>query len=236
MSGDTHVTVSSVIPVLFNLTNKILKENQDDSTLTRNIKKYIIDYMEKKYADNKTKEILNIATFLDPRFKTDFVEGVDLETVHDNIIDQGMEIFSSHGMSNATAGSQTSLNGTQGDQEPPTKKKKLLLFLQKETWSTNGTSTSCNCTPIQQLQAEVEAYKISPKLGIDSDETPLMWWKNHSTVYPLLGKLSRRYLCICATSCTSERQFSTSSNIVTSSRSSLKPTKVNMLVFFAQNL
>ena len=47
--------------------------------------------MEKKDA-----EILNIATFLDPRFKTDFVEGVDLETVHDNIIDQGMEIFSSY--------------------------------------------------------------------------------------------------------------------------------------------
>ena len=176
---------------------------------------------------------MNIATFLDPRFKIDFVEGVDLETVHDNIIDQGMEIFSSQGMSNARAGSQTSLNGTQGGQEPHIK---LLLFLQKETGSTNGTSASCNRTPIQQLQAEVEAYKISPKLGIYSDETPLMWWKNHSTVYPLLGKLSRRYLCICATSCTSERQFSTSGNIVTSSRSSLKPTKVNMLVFLAQNL
>ena len=87
--------------------------------------------MEKKYADIKTKEILNIATFLDPRFKTDFVEGVDLETVHDNIIDQGMEIFSSHGMSNATAGSQTSLNGTQGGQEPPMKKKTIAVLAER---------------------------------------------------------------------------------------------------------
>ena len=184
LSGDTHVTVSSVIPVLFNLANKILKENQDDSTLIRNLKRYIIDYMEKKYADIKTREILNIATFLDTGFKTDFVEGVDLETVHDNIIDQGMEIFSSHGLSDAAASSQTNHIGTQGGQEPAIKKKKLLLFLQKETGSTHGTSTSSNCTPIQQLKAEVEAYKISPKLGIDSDETPLMWWKNHSTAYP----------------------------------------------------
>ena len=40
LSGNTHVAVSSVIPVLFNLADKILKENQDDSTLTRNIKNY----------------------------------------------------------------------------------------------------------------------------------------------------------------------------------------------------
>ena len=60
LSGDTHVTVSSVIPVLFKFVNKILKENENDSTLTRNIKKYITDYMEKKYADIKTKEYCNI--------------------------------------------------------------------------------------------------------------------------------------------------------------------------------
>lgn len=114
------------------------------------------------------------------------------------------------------------------------------MFLQKETGSTNGTANatlgSHTSTPIQQLQAEVEAYKTSPKLEIDSDDTPVKWWKNHSTVYPVLAKLARKYLCMCATSCTSERQFSTSGNIVTSSRSSLKPTKVNMLVFLAQNL
>ena len=93
MSGDTHVTVSSVIPVLYNLANKILKENENDSTLTKNIKKRVIDYMQEKYADSKTKEILNIVTFLDPRFKTDFVEGGDLETLHDNIIDQDMVVL-----------------------------------------------------------------------------------------------------------------------------------------------
>ena len=36
----------------------------------------IIDYTEEKYTNSKTKEILNIATFLDPRFKTDLVEGL----------------------------------------------------------------------------------------------------------------------------------------------------------------
>ena len=39
--------------------------------------------------------------------------------------------------------------------EPP-KKKKLLMFLQKESESTDDTATSCNRTPIQKLQAEVD--------------------------------------------------------------------------------
>ena len=236
LSGDIHVTVSSVIPVLYNLANKILKEKENDSTLTKNIKKRITDYMEEKYADSKTKETLNTATFLDPRFKMDFVEGIDLETVHDNIINQGMEILSNPNLSDAAARSQASCSSIQEGQEPPTKKKKLLMFLQKEIEPTSGTATLSNRTPIQQLQAEVEAYKTSPKLEIDSDVTPMMWWKNHSTIYPVLAKLSRKYLCMCATSCTSERQFSTSGNIVTSSQSSLKPSKVNMLMFLAQNL
>ena len=180
---------------------------------------------------------MNIATFLDPRFKTDFVEGGDLETLHDNTIDQGMEISSGPGLSDAAAGSQASHSNIQeGVEEPPTKKKNLLMFLQKESGSTDGTATLYNHTPIQKLQAEVEAYKMSPKLEIDSNKTPMRWWKNHSTVYPVLANLSRKYLCMCATNCTSEQLFSTSGNIVTSSRSSMKLTKVNMLVFLTQNL
>ena len=48
MSGDTHVAVSSVIPVLFNLANKILKENEDDSTLTRNINNTLLIIWKKR--------------------------------------------------------------------------------------------------------------------------------------------------------------------------------------------
>ena len=99
-----------------------------------------------------------------------------------------MEILSNPSLSDAAVSSQTSHSSTQ---EPPTKKK-LLMFLQKETGLIHITTTLCNHTPIQQLQTEVEAYKTSPKLKIDSDETHMRWWKDHSTVYPVLAKLSRK--------------------------------------------
>ena len=161
LSGDTHVTVSSVIPVLYNLANKILKEKQNDSTLTKNIKLRIIDYMEEKYTNFKTKEILNIATFLDPRFKTDFVEGVDLETVHDNIIDQGMEILSNPNLSDAAVRSQASI---QEGQEPPTKKRKLLMFLQKETGSASGTAVIVHLFNSYKLKLKLTKHHLNLRL------------------------------------------------------------------------
>lgn len=71
---------------------------------------------------------------------------------------------------------------------------------------------------------------------IDSTADPLAWWRDNETRYPLLAKLARKYMCICATSTASERVFSTAGNIATPVRSSLKPSKVNMLVFLSRNL
>ena len=50
-----------------------------------------------------------------------------------------------------------------------------------------------------------------------------------------LGKAAQKYLCICATSCASERLFSTAGNVVLSFKATLKPDKVDMLVFLSKN-
>ena len=89
--------------------------------------------MEEKYANSKTEEVLNIAVFLDPRFKTDYIERVDLEIVHDNMIDQGMETLSDPNLSNAIAKSQASCSSIQEGQEPSTKKKSIDVSV-KRNW------------------------------------------------------------------------------------------------------
>ena len=47
--------------------------------------------------------------------------------------------------------------------------------------------------------------------------------------FPLIAKLARKYLCVCATSVPSERLFSIGGKIV-DGRSRLKPDKVNELI------
>lgn len=83
-------------------------------------------------------------------------------------------------------------------------------------------------------EAEVNNYLMTP--AIDGEDDPLAWWRVHKISYPQLSIMARKYLCVPATSAPSERLFSTGGNIVTCTRSSLKPAKVNILVFLAKNL
>ena len=78
--------------------------------------------------------------------------------------------------------------------------------------------------------------RVKTKRANDVKSFPLEWWKAQEKQFPLLRRLIRRYLCICATSVPSERVFSAGGNIVTTSRSSLKPARVDQLVFLATNL
>ena len=65
------------------------------------------------------------------RFKMDFVEGIDLENVHNNIINQGIEILSNPNLSDAAARSQASCSSIQEGQEPLTKKKTIIVSAKK---------------------------------------------------------------------------------------------------------
>ena len=61
-------------------------------------------------------------------------------------------------------------------------------------------------------------YTILHHPILDVESHPLEWLKAPEKQFPLLGRLARRYLCICATSVPSERVFSDGGNIVTSLR------------------
>ena len=88
------------------------------------------------------------------------------------------------------------------------------------TSSTNAGTASLS----DQFKRELEMYLQYPSLDID--ESPLQWWKLECKRLPLLSIAARKYLCVCATSVTSERVFSIGGQVVNSRRSCLKPHKV----------
>ena len=55
LSGDTHVTVSSVIPVLHNLGSRVLSQEDDDTPLTKDIKKSVLDDLKARYSTLRSK-------------------------------------------------------------------------------------------------------------------------------------------------------------------------------------
>ena len=72
--------------------------------------------------------------------------------------------------------------------------------------------------------------------ALDIDESQLEWWKLECKCMPLLSAVAHKYLCVCATSVPSERVFSVGGQLVSQKRNSLKPEKVNNLIFYAKKL
>ncbi|XP_051535847.1 zinc finger BED domain-containing protein 4-like [Myxocyprinus asiaticus] len=77
LSGEQYVSVSYVKPVLHLFNNTIFEEKEGETELSKCIKRKILDYLNKKYDDPQTEEVLDMASVVDPRFK-DRVEAVKI--------------------------------------------------------------------------------------------------------------------------------------------------------------
>ena len=64
----------------------------------------------------------------------------------------------------------------------------------------------------------------------------LNWWRIHSPHFPLLANVAKQILCTPATSTPLERAFSKAGNLISAKRASLKPAKVDMVLFLNKNL
>lgn len=214
LSGEQYVSVSYLKPVLHLFNEQVLKPQDDDTQLTKDIKVRILDYLNEKYADQSTQELLDMASLLDPRFKTTYIEA-EMESL---AAEQGK--------------SAEGVPPVEAAEEIPAKKKKKSLgsFFKIK-------SRTCQAVPQSARESiEMELNSYLQTVEVDGETNPLEWWRQHEANFPRVASLAKKYLCIPATSSPSERAFSTSGNIITCRRSALKPETVDQLVFFAHNL
>ena len=97
-----------------------------------------------------------------------------------------------------------------------------LLFKSK-----NNTEKTDNQNVHDKIASELTRYMSEPAEPEESD--PLAWWKSRSSVYPYLSKTVKFYMCVQATSVSSERAFSLTGNLVTKKRNRLLPE--NVIIF-----
>nr|CAD2132579.1 unnamed protein product [Meloidogyne enterolobii] len=86
----------------------------------------------------------------------------------------------------------------------------------------------------QKSEVEVNEFLRDSKLKVTSNSAG--YWKVNAEKWPLLGKLVKKYHCTPATSCESERLFSTAGLIATDLRKSLLPENLEMLLTLHHNL
>lgn len=225
LSGENYVTVSSVLPMVELLNNSLLKQCEDDTDLVASMKKIVQDDINSRYTDSEIVTLLRLASLLDPRFKSKYLEESSLEVVKDTIISEISALRSLQ--------EQPSLPFP-NPEEPAKKRKTTLASFFKDNEVEQEDETRPLLSPEQKVQKELGTYLSTPR--IDMEVEPLAWWRHNCNVFPLLSTLAKKYLSVCATSSPSERLFSSSGHIVNSLRGNLNPEKVNMLVFLNNNL
>lgn len=234
LSGEKHVTISSVLPLLHHissLADSAEPPPEDEDNIDHDIKETIADYIIPRYADPKMQQLLAMCTTLDPRYKDYMVGKPEYDTARQKILLEMEELATSvNGGLDSAAASSSSVQTSALNPKPSLGE--LLNFITVSSHASEPLST------VESVTKEFELYISSPALPLKSTtgyNDPLAWWAKESSRFPTLSKLSAKYLCCCATSVSSERLFSKSGNIISLKRNKLSPKMANMLTFLASN-
>jgi hypothetical protein len=212
--SNTHSPVSMVRPLIQTVIKNHLNEEVTDSNTGQSVKNIIQAELEERFhlTWNYDSEVnaRQIASLLDPRYKDLSDEHIDARPIIRNTVLSKIQ--------NCVPNEEVEYS----PEAEGNSNKSALEFIYKKT-------NYSNMHPTEQLNA----YLAEPQIRFDMD--PFMWWKLRANRYPAVADMARRYLCIPATSASSERTFSTAGNIVTAKRNCLLPKNVSLLVFLFQN-
>ena len=75
LSGEKYVSVSFLKPVLHLFNDQILSPKEGETELTKAVKGGVLKYLNEKYDDAATNNILDMATLVDPQVQDNLHEG-----------------------------------------------------------------------------------------------------------------------------------------------------------------
>ena len=208
-SSDLNVSCSIVYPVINWFLSNHLVVSEDDVSAVKTFKRVVARELRLRFIPSSD-SILVLCAAVDPRYShLPFLDAEQRVVVRGEL----MSLMDDSLCKEA--------------EEPPTKKSKdsAMHFL---------LGTSSKQPAIATSGDELKHFIKEPTL--DPDSNALEWWRRHHERFPRVAKLTKKLMCVPATSVPAERVFSTSGSIITKLRSSLKPENVNMLVFLDKNL
>ena len=177
--------------------------------------------MSQRFGSNmEEKNVLAIATLLDPRFKKlPFSSESSVEKMSRQIISDATTLSSQLEETVDQSTSQAQAVSTTG----------IWEFFDLQA----AQSTSRRALGISAMTELKQYFKIPV---IKREENPLLWWRQNGHFFPALQNVARVYLSTVATSVPSERLFSKAGELVSTKRNRIKPKHVSMFLFFEQVL
>lgn len=216
LSGEKYPTLSMVIPLLRGLQYTI-KKPKPDTVTAMFLQTCLLNAINERFGLTEKAVLPMKACYLDPRFKkTAFALEENAKNAEIAVKNELHDVFSK----NIVPCTKTTTS-----KKTDTGKKSSIwdIFDAKvELIQSHETPTVSSTLLIRQYNELAHVPRT---------QNPMAFWKAHSSTMPELSKLSKKYLCIPATSVPSERLFSKAGLIANDRRNRLKPKHVDMLVF-----
>ena len=235
LSGELYPTIGVVFPILNRFLTVLLVSDSNDKDVAKKIKEKIKQDLVTRYQSDEIENVLFISMYLDPRFKllsmlteqqkraVQSAVKVELTTtiLHEREKNQETEQIASQ--------SESTIHSEQLEQPQP-KRTKLEKFFDSAFRPRAGENSSAS----EVAATELQRYELEEPLGLENKQ-PLLWWKERELLYKYLSLLSKKFLCITATSVPSERLFSSAGNLVAEKRSRLTSDNIDKLIFLYEN-
>lgn len=133
LSGESYVTVSFIKPTLNMFRSSILKPADDDTELTKTIKKNILSYVTDKYSDPVKDELLDMASLMDPRFRTTYIHPEKVEHIKKRAVTELLNLPTDKTTPDPGPAVQVRQEEEAAQPGPaPKKRKSLASFFQKK--------------------------------------------------------------------------------------------------------
>ena len=139
--------------------------------------------MNEKYEDENTREMINLACSLDPRFMMKYFSENKSYFLRHKITSEGKLIAKRIDESVPPAIDVATEEAT--PEAPPVKKKQKLV----DILAKSCTSRSDSVESEERTQDELTQYLQMPSPDMKSN--PLDWWKVHQTQFPILSTMAK---------------------------------------------
>ena len=183
LSAEKKVTASCLRPLLKHLCTEALVEAEGDTTLKKDIQSKIKLYMNEKYEDENTREMINLACSLDPRFMMKYFSENKSYFLRHKITSEG-KLIARRIDESVPPAIDVAMEEATPEAPPVKKKQKLVDILAKSC-----TSRSHSVESEERTQDELTQYLQMPSPDMKSN--PLDWWKVHQTQFPILSTMAK---------------------------------------------
>ncbi|XP_062066071.1 E3 SUMO-protein ligase ZBED1-like [Lepus europaeus] len=242
LATSRYPAISMVKPLLHMLLNSTLSAKDTDPKEISMAKEVIAKELSRTYQDSPEVDLfLNVATFLDPRYKRlPFLSAFKRQQVENRVVDELKGLLDK--AQDAHLGPTAAEDKVYPVPEEPPAKKLPLASTPPSSTAIHDLLAEIFC-PVDcgedqeewhaQAMEELSNFKSQKLLGLHED--PLKWWSDRLALFPGLPKVLQKYWCVAATRVFPERLFGSSANMVSAKRNRLAPAHVDEQIFLYEN-